>query len=296
MWNMDETNALRASSEDVGKKFQYGMLGLLSWLAASMSTLGSWLLVGSASSDAYLFFEMLAPLLAWVPLSPVAITMAGPALKIPRGGGARRPLVIGAGILLSHSVLLLTIQYAGGYAHVTAAGAFHLLRHLVYPLPTSLVALLILVALAATLGGSGGRGGPSPSRAAGSQKHAAAGPEHTTPDPSALLTRLSTRADGRVLIHPIEEIEWFEASGNYVLIHRQGRAFIMRAALSRLLERMDPSVFCRIHRGAAVNIEHVAQIHLRSHGDYAVIMKDGTELRVSRGKRSELEARLGLAL
>ena len=45
----------------------------------------------------------------------------------------------------------------------------------------------------------------------------------------------------------------------------------------------------RVHRSAAVNTERIRELQPRSHGDYTVVLKDGTELVMSRGFRPQFE-------
>jgi hypothetical protein len=52
-------------------------------------------------------------------------------------------------------------------------------------------------------------------------------------------------------------------------------------------------VFFRIHRSAIVRLDRIDALLRRSGGDYAVRLKDGTELSLSRARREELERRLG---
>ena len=49
----------------------------------------------------------------------------------------------------------------------------------------------------------------------------------------------------------------------------------------------------RVHRSAIVRLDRVEVMLRSAGGDYAVRLKDGTELSVSRARRDALEARLG---
>jgi two-component system LytT family response regulator len=59
---------------------------------------------------------------------------------------------------------------------------------------------------------------------------------------------------------------------------------------------LDPVQFVRIHRSAVVNIECIVQMEQLSHGDFEVLLKGGSRLRVSRTYRTLLEQRLGQML
>jgi two-component system LytT family response regulator len=118
---------------------------------------------------------------------------------------------------------------------------------------------------------------------------AAAAPPH--------LDRVVLKAQGRVRLLPVEEIAWVEAEGVYVRLHTAGgAAHLHRALLGELEAALDPRRFVRIHRSAIVNLDFVAELQADSHGEYAVLLRDRTALKLSRGYRPALEARLGQRL
>jgi two-component system, LytTR family, response regulator len=93
---------------------------------------------------------------------------------------------------------------------------------------------------------------------------------------------------------PVSKVDYITASGPYAELHVGERTFAIRERMQVLEERLDPAVFFRIHRSAIVRLDRVDTLLHAAGGDYAVRLKDGTELSVSRGRREELEARLGL--
>lgn len=110
-------------------------------------------------------------------------------------------------------------------------------------------------------------------------------PEPRT-DPPARRILVGDRESQRFL--PVEEVDWLEADGNYVRVHAGGEVHEVRSTLAGLLERLDPAVFRRIHRGTVVNLDRVEEIQPWFAGRYLVILGDGTELRVSRSYRDGL--------
>ena len=79
--------------------------------------------------------------------------------------------------------------------------------------------------------------------------------------------------------------------------HSADRAsYLHRAPLRELEASLDPRRFVRIHRSTIVNLEFVAELHADSHGEFAVLLRDRTVLKLSRSYRSALEARLGQRL
>ena len=63
--------------------------------------------------------------------------------------------------------------------------------------------------------------------------------------------------------------------------------------MQSLEKRLNPARFVRIHRSTIVHLARVKELQRQFHGDYVVVLTDGTELRLSRGYRSALEGRIG---
>lgn len=108
------------------------------------------------------------------------------------------------------------------------------------------------------------------------------------------LERIAVEMRGQVRVVPVESIDYIEASGPYAEIHAGDRTFVVRERMQTLEERLDPHHFFRIHRSAIVRLERIESIQRGSGGDYGVRLRGGTELSVSRGRREELEERLGI--
>jgi two-component system, LytTR family, response regulator len=106
-------------------------------------------------------------------------------------------------------------------------------------------------------------------------------------------TRVVIKSAGRIFFLPVEEIDWVEAADNYVRIHAGAEAHLVRETLQSLEGRLDPAKFLRIHRSTIVNLDRIRELHPLFHGDYAVRLRDGTELTLSRNYREKLGEPLG---
>ena len=102
------------------------------------------------------------------------------------------------------------------------------------------------------------------------------------------LSRIMVKESGRIFFVSSAEISWIEAAGNYVKLHVGGREHLLRQPLDQLLGQLDRSRYVRVHRSHAVNLDYVREIYHWSHGDYMIVLKDGTELRLSRRYRDAL--------
>ena len=104
--------------------------------------------------------------------------------------------------------------------------------------------------------------------------------------------RLLVRAGGKERLIPVEEVDWFEAAGNYVRLHVGRERHLLRETMCHLEERLDAERFVRIHRSSIVNLARVQEMEPYFHGDYIVRLKDGRTLTLSRTYRSRLLSRL----
>jgi two-component system, LytTR family, response regulator len=105
--------------------------------------------------------------------------------------------------------------------------------------------------------------------------------------------RLAVRAGRRILFLKSEEIDWIEAEGNYVRLHTGKQSHLLRETIGRIHEKLDAARFRRIHRSTIVNIERVRELQPSFHGDYRVILDDGTQLTLSRSYRDLIDELAG---
>jgi two-component system LytT family response regulator len=100
---------------------------------------------------------------------------------------------------------------------------------------------------------------------------------------------------GQVRVVPVDEVEYVTASGPYAELHTSERGFVIRERMQALEERLDPSRFLRVHRSVIVRLDRIDALLRGGGGDYAVRLKSGVKLRVSRTRVEELEKRMGVA-
>ena len=113
-------------------------------------------------------------------------------------------------------------------------------------------------------------------------------------DPSDYLERIAVESRGQVRVVPVEKIDYITASGPYAELHVGDDTHVIRERMQTLEDRLDPGQFMRIHRSVIVQLDRIDALLYNAGGDYAVRLKDGERLSVSRGRRDELEERLGL--
>src|SRR5207237_6670896 len=95
------------------------------------------------------------------------------------------------------------------------------------------------------------------------------------------LDRIAVESRGQVRVVPVARIDYITASGPYAELHVADKTYAVRERMQTLEEQLDPSIFFRIHRSAIVRLDRIDSLLRRPGGDYAVRLKDGTELDVS---------------
>ena len=103
------------------------------------------------------------------------------------------------------------------------------------------------------------------------------------------LARLLVHDDARAYLLPVERIDHIRAERNYCDIRSGGRTYRVRRTLSSLSARLDPKLFLRINKSDVVRLDALREIQPWSHGDYRVVLQDGTILSWSRRYRAAAE-------
>jgi two-component system LytT family response regulator len=107
------------------------------------------------------------------------------------------------------------------------------------------------------------------------------------------LERIVIKSNGRIFFLKSEESDWIEAEGNYVRIHTGKESYLIRETITSLESQLNPKKFLRIHRSTIVNIDRIKELQPWFHGDYRILLKDGTQLTMSRSYREKLHELLG---
>ena len=106
--------------------------------------------------------------------------------------------------------------------------------------------------------------------------------------PRDFVQRFIIKSSGRVFFLKSDEVFWIEAEGNYVMMHTKNNHYLFREAISKLEETLNPQKFQRIGRSTIVNLDFVQELQPWFRGNYKVILKDGTELKLSPHYRPNL--------
>jgi len=101
-----------------------------------------------------------------------------------------------------------------------------------------------------------------------------------TPDADGYVSALWVPVKaGRVLL-PVASINFIEAARDYVLLHTDLKAHILRAKMTDLERKLDPQQVLRVHRSFMVRIANVAGVERPGRGALRLRMRDGTAIQV----------------
>ncbi len=79
----------------------------------------------------------------------------------------------------------------------------------------------------------------------------------------------------------VDEIKWISSDGHYLEIKSTTKKYVILDSLKNIITEL-PENFKRIHRSTIVNIDYIKELKSRGNGDYNIVMKCGTIIRLSR--------------
>jgi two-component system, LytTR family, response regulator len=105
---------------------------------------------------------------------------------------------------------------------------------------------------------------------------------------------IAVKSGGELTFLKLSEIDWIEAADYYSCLHVGAKSHLLRRSMAELDEELDQSVFCRIHRSTIVQLDRIRGLRLNENGEYDVLLKNGSKLKLSRRYRKQLQSRLDL--
>ncbi len=105
------------------------------------------------------------------------------------------------------------------------------------------------------------------------------------------LKRFSVRSGQRTSFITADQIDWIEASGNYVILHVGDESHFLREAMTRIEHEIPATDFLRVSRSAIVRLNCVKAIQASGGGHHCIVLNSGQSVPITRGVR-ELEVRL----
>lgn len=99
------------------------------------------------------------------------------------------------------------------------------------------------------------------------------------------LTRIAVKTGERTVFVKMEQVDYAESAGNYVVLHVGRENHVVRETLAALEARLDPRKFVRVSRSALVNVEQIKELQPLFKGEHVVVLQSGKQLALTRGVR-----------
>jgi two-component system LytT family response regulator len=100
--------------------------------------------------------------------------------------------------------------------------------------------------------------------------------------------RLPIKTESGTSFIAVNDVEWAQAEGNYIRVHAGSVSARLRDTVESFQERLPPDRFIRIHRSIIVNLNRIIRIEPWTHGEFVVVLADGTKLKSGRAYSENL--------
>jgi two-component system, LytTR family, response regulator len=107
------------------------------------------------------------------------------------------------------------------------------------------------------------------------------------------LERILVRRASKLVVIPVDEVAVFESENKLVFVRTAEGRFLLNMSMKEIEERVDPNLFCRVHKQAIVRLSLVREIHALAGGQYVAKLCDGHEVQVGRNYAHEFRSRFG---
>ena len=102
------------------------------------------------------------------------------------------------------------------------------------------------------------------------------------------LKRVLVREGAELRVLPLDEVDYVEAQADYVAFHHAGRNHLKAQRISELEAQLDPRQFVRVHRSFIVNLRQLQVLERTESNGYALRLRSGKRIPVSRSGHERL--------
>jgi two-component system LytT family response regulator len=107
------------------------------------------------------------------------------------------------------------------------------------------------------------------------------------------LERVLVRRASKLVVISVEDVAVFESENKLVFVRTAEGRFLLNMSMKEIEERVDPDLFCRVHKQAIVRLSLVREIAALAGGQYVAKLCDGYEVQVGRNYAHEFRSRFG---
>jgi len=111
--------------------------------------------------------------------------------------------------------------------------------------------------------------------------------------PGAFVERVIVKDGAEIHVIPVAALDYVEAQDDYVALHAGGKTWLKAQTLAEVAQALDTARFVRVHRSFVVAVDRLARIEPYAKDSRVAVLKDGTEIPVSRGGYQRLREVMG---
>ena len=104
------------------------------------------------------------------------------------------------------------------------------------------------------------------------------------------LKRVLVRDGAQMRVLPLDEVHYIQAQADQVAFHHDGQDHLKAQRISELEAQLDPAQFVRVHRSFIVNVGQIQSLERTESEAYAVRLRSGKRIPVSRSGYERLRA------
>ncbi len=112
-------------------------------------------------------------------------------------------------------------------------------------------------------------------------------------EPGTFATRIVVRDGPRVVIIPVEQLDYAKGQGDYVELFSGERSYLKQQTMQSLADSLDGKQFVRIHRSYVLNVARLARIEPWGADSKVAVLTSGAQLPMSRSGCVRLNEILG---
>ncbi len=105
--------------------------------------------------------------------------------------------------------------------------------------------------------------------------------------------RIVVKENGVIRIIPADEIQYIEASDDYIKIFTKGGHYLKKSTLGRIESSFDPARFVRVHRSYMIPVAMLARIEPYEKDSHIALLHTGAKIPVSKSGLDKLKKVLG---
>jgi two-component system, LytTR family, response regulator len=115
-----------------------------------------------------------------------------------------------------------------------------------------------------------------------------------TPITSSQSNRIVIKLNGKIKIIPVTELNYIEASSDFVKIYTKEGMFLKSKTMNYFENCLDSTKFVRVHRSYILNIEQVTRLEQYEKDNYIAILKDNNKVPISKTGYQKLKEVMGI--